>query len=69
MVTVIATLQKFYNTPKILYKYNHTNYVEKIAASHRVTSYLHLYVWLKYICCVFIDYIYCEFVSNVVLYN
>jgi hypothetical protein len=38
MVTMIATLQKFYNTIKILYKYNHTNYIEKLAASRRVIS-------------------------------
>jgi hypothetical protein len=36
MVTMIATLQKFYNITKILYKYNHINYVEKPA--HGVTS-------------------------------
>jgi hypothetical protein len=35
---LIATLQKFYNTAKILYKYNHTNYVENPAASCGVTT-------------------------------
>jgi hypothetical protein len=30
---MIAKLQKFYNTPKILYKYNHTNYIEN---THRI---------------------------------
>jgi hypothetical protein len=29
MITVIAILQKIYNTAKILYKYNHINYVKK----------------------------------------
>jgi hypothetical protein len=37
MITVIATLKKFYNTVKILYKYNHINYVEKPAVSRGVT--------------------------------
>jgi hypothetical protein len=38
MVIVIATLQKFYNTAKFLYKNRHTNYVEKPAASCGVTN-------------------------------
>jgi hypothetical protein len=37
MVTMIATLKKFYNTVKILYKYNHTNYVKKPAALCGIT--------------------------------
>jgi hypothetical protein len=35
MVVMIAKLQKFYNTPKILYKNNHTNYIEK---THRIAG-------------------------------
>jgi hypothetical protein len=31
MITVIAILQKIYNTVKILYKYNHINYVKKLS--------------------------------------
>jgi hypothetical protein len=30
MVIVIATLQEFYNTTKILYKYNYINYVKNL---------------------------------------
>jgi hypothetical protein len=33
----MVTLQKFYNTTKILYKYNHINYVENSATSRAVT--------------------------------
>jgi hypothetical protein len=38
MVTIFAILKKFYNTAKILYKYNHTNYIKKSTTSHEVTS-------------------------------
>jgi hypothetical protein len=36
MVTVIATLQKIYNTTKILYKYNYINYVKKPAQGYKL---------------------------------
>jgi hypothetical protein len=38
MVILTATLQKFYNTINFFYRYNHTNYVEKSAASRGVTN-------------------------------
>jgi hypothetical protein len=38
MVTVIATLQKFYNAAKILYKHSHINYVERLVASRKLQA-------------------------------